>query len=70
MEYAEYLAAVNEALIANPDWRRGQAFFNVLHRVRPDLSERIRGTVIDPFYGDSVIPEFLASVENDWEGGV
>ena len=30
--------------------RRWHAAFNVLAMVRPDLSERIRGTDLDPFY--------------------
>lgn len=34
----------------NPSWRWGQTLFNVLEQVRPDLSEQIRGTDLDPFY--------------------
>jgi hypothetical protein len=34
------------------DERFGQALFNLLHTVRPDLSEQIRGTDKDPFYVD------------------
>ncbi len=30
--------------------RYGQAAFNLLCEVRPDLSEKIRGTENDPFY--------------------
>lgn len=29
--------------------REGQALFNLVHIKRPDLAEKIRGTVIDPF---------------------
>ncbi len=31
-------------------WRYGQALFNLLTDVRPDLAEEIRGTDKDPFY--------------------
>lgn len=30
--------------------RKGQAYFNALHAVRPDLANYIRGTRADPFY--------------------
>lgn len=33
-------------------YRYGQVLFNTLARVRPDLSEQIRGTKLDPFYAD------------------
>ena len=46
----EYHVKVTEAIIANKDWRAGQAMFNVLCELRPDLSEQIRGTNLDPFY--------------------
>lgn len=34
-------------------WRIGQALFNVLMEVRPDLSARMRATSFDPFFADS-----------------
>lgn len=33
-----------------PSQRLGQAAFNVLCEVRPDLAEKVRGSGIDPFY--------------------
>jgi hypothetical protein len=35
---------------ANPFQRYGQAMFNHLVTVRPDLAEMVRGTNCDPFY--------------------
>lgn len=32
------------------DERYGQAFFNVLYQVRPEIADEIRGTSLDPFY--------------------
>ena len=47
----------------NPDLRHGQSLFNALHDLRPDLANKVRGTALDPFYGDHVIPEFLSRVD-------
>jgi hypothetical protein len=33
-----------------PDWRSGQALFNSLHQLYPDIADKIRGTFCDPFY--------------------
>ena len=46
--------------------RKGQAFFNELLVVRPDIAERVRGTVLDPFYQDARLPEFLSFVAKEW----
>lgn len=50
--------------------RYGQAMFNHLCEVRPDLSEAIRSTVNDPFYlnspNDSRFDNFTAFIEKHW----
>ncbi len=46
----DYWHEVIHAKAKNPNWRFGQTAFNVLYQVRPDLSERVRGTDIDPFH--------------------
>ncbi len=48
------------------DWRRGQVWFNALHRVRPDLSEKVRGTQFDPFYQDDRVPKFINWLAENW----
>ena len=50
MTHDEFLAEVTRYYNAVTDQRYGQAFFNVLHIHRPDISEKIRGTYLDPFY--------------------
>ena len=51
--------------------RDGQALFNHLHEVRPDLSEQIRATDKDPFYVESfsgpIVDRFKAFLEANWE---
>lgn len=38
--------------------RRGQARFNALQVVAPDLASIVRGTVNDPFYSDQEVDGF------------
>jgi hypothetical protein len=57
-EYSQLLNGYVSALANNHDWRAGQAAFNVLHDLRPDLADEIRGTRLDPFYRDAVGDEF------------
>lgn len=48
--------------ISTHDERIGQAAFNVLNELDPDLADMIRGSLVDPFYKDSRLPEFYATV--------
>ena len=41
-----------ELQLKHPDWRRGQALFNALHGVHPELANAVRGTPADPFHHD------------------
>lgn len=47
-------------------WRFGQVLFNELTMVRPDISEQIRGTQMDPFYKDEKMDLFLNFVADRW----
>ena len=66
MSYDDFCmkVAANQAIARS--WRSGQAAFNTLHEVRPDLSERVRGTGLDPFYRDERLKEFYDFVEANW----
>lgn len=46
--------------------RKGQFAFNELFKVRPDLSEQVRATDMDPFYQDDILPLFWQWVEQNW----
>lgn len=58
MTLREYDVAVLNALVDHPEWRRGQTYFNVLYDLDPDLANEVRGTEFDPFYNDSICPDF------------
>lgn len=58
------LAELDEAALRrpNPEIRRGQAAFNRLAELRPDIAERIRGTEADPFGDDQRMRAFYRKV--------
>lgn len=61
-EIAIFSGKVSEALIENKRWRAGQAMFNVLHQLHPELANSIRGTENDPFYRNDKINDFLKAI--------
>jgi hypothetical protein len=44
------------------DEREGQAAFNTLHELDPELANTVRGSKVDPFYKDDRLPEFFREV--------
>ncbi len=69
MTYGEYRATVVGACLDFASWRFGQAAFNVLHSVRPEISDAMRGGPLDPFYNkrtEADCAEFFAAVEAAW----
>ena len=57
-------------MLSDDAWRFGQAAFNVLAEVRPDLAEQVRGTQRDPFYArdasDPRLGRFAAFLAENW----
>ena len=50
-----------------PDgWRDGQTLFNIVHAVRPDVADAIRGSLCDPFYQDVKIADAVAAMRKIW----
>lgn len=66
--YHQFLVLVQTMLNNEPDWRYGQALFNALTYVRPDLSEQVRATPIDPFFRDldNIDPALWAFLMENW----
>lgn len=65
MDFWEYCCEV-QAYKTETNQRFGQAAFNVLVEVRPDISEKIRGSLKDPFYKDERLSEFFQYVQGEW----
>lgn len=55
----EFLRQVCVAQAEHPEWRPGQAAFNVLHRMAPALADEVSGTEFDPFNDDARSLPFL-----------
>lgn len=71
LTYTEYCEIVKQTMNSHPEWRFGQTYFNVLAGVRPDLSEQIRGSKLDPFYrgeheSDEAMTAFHQFLANNW----
>lgn len=60
--FEEFVVAAAREWVAYPSYRWGQALFNVLHSMRPELADEIRGTTMDPFHRDDMAPVFLGWV--------
>lgn len=63
----QYLKQVDALLVNNPNWRKGQTYFNALHLCNPILANKVRGSLLDPFYKDSNILAFLEWLTDNWE---
>lgn len=65
--FDDYILAVKAAEVDHSGFERcGQSAFNVLYKLRPDLSEQVRGTHIDPFYDTSNLSNFFDWVKENW----
>lgn len=69
MTLGEFFRAAVERWLNSEHERLGQAIFNHLLEVRPDLAEQIRGTELDPFHNDGVLSELekWLAVYWDWK---
>lgn len=72
MSLTAFLSNVISYNTANPRQRPGQALFNVLYMVRPDLSEQIRATELDPFHSMEFeqINQTIVWIWNHWDDEV
>lgn len=60
---SRYLDRVEEVLRDYPDQREGQAYYNALRMIWPELQHEIAGTERDCFNDDRRLPAFLGWVE-------
>lgn len=69
-QFNDYYEEVINTLAKEPEWRVGQAAFNILMDYRPNLAEEVRATNLDPFFFDTWdgCEAFFALVEERWNG--
>lgn len=67
LTYEKFILALPE-VARYYEWRYGQALFNLLSKVRPELAEKIRGGQLDPFYRDldGISPELWTLLQTEW----
>ncbi len=46
-------------VLNNPRQRLGQAYFNAISELHPEITNGVCGTELDPFYYDSRVDDFL-----------
>lgn len=55
-EVPDFFEVYNKIMASTPfrpqGWRTGQYVFNALHGFRPDVANKIRTTLLDPFHWD------------------
>lgn len=74
MNFQEYSDGAEQYYERNKNvLRRGQAYYNYLQSRSPRIANLIEayamgGQNVDPFYEDSLIPNFLAIVHSELEG--
>ena len=47
-------------------WRFGQAVYNRLNQLRPDIAKQITGTPLDPYYKNAVTTETWEFIHKNW----
>ena len=57
-QYKELLEMVDPVIKMYPEWRRGQAVFNIMVDLYPEDAEEIRGTSLDMFHWDDNIEKY------------
>lgn len=60
--YEQMADAILARVCSFPNERPGQATFNAVSVVRPDIANALRSTSLDPFYDDDKIVPFLTYV--------
>ena len=55
----EFLAKLSEYWEQHPNQRFGQAAFNLMWELAPNLADHFRATSLDPFYKSEKVAEFV-----------
>lgn len=67
MTFDDFVKGTTAYYAENRDEMRfGQAFFNYLYQVRPDIADFLRGTSIDPFHKKYVTIDVWRFVHSQW----
>lgn len=66
---SQFRKAVNQTRLVYHSWRYGQTVFNVMHMMHPEIADLYRGTVLDPFYHDDKVEQFITACAERIDNG-
>ena len=58
-EISDVVELANDMQLKHEDYRWGQAFFNALYMLFPDVANSIRATDKDPFYNNDKVDKCI-----------
>jgi hypothetical protein len=67
MDYIDFVLESTRYYNSNrADYRFGQAVYNKLNEIRPDIANKIIGTQLDPYYKTSVETNVWEFIRKNW----
>ena len=57
---------LDQAKCVPTQFRKGQYFYNLLAKVRPELAHMLMEVGVDPFYDDKRIPAAIQFLQANW----
>jgi len=68
MDRYKFLMKCIDIIGCNNDLRAGQVVFNEMYKWCPDVANKYRGSIIDPFHDSNNIQLFIEKCFDDIEG--
>lgn len=65
MEKHKFYQRLKEEMEKSPSLRKGQAAFNLMWSLFPNVANKYRGSDIDPFYLDDKTDRFITTCLNE-----
>lgn len=67
MDYITFVLEATKYYDSNKaDYRLGQAVYNRLNEVRPDIAKKLMGTDLDPYYEKAVTVPTWEFIHQNW----
>lgn len=67
MTYIDFVLSATTYYEKNKaDYRFGQAVYNKLNEVRPDIASKLVGTDLDPYYKRAVVDQVWEFIHKNW----
>jgi len=67
VNYYSFRLVVQQEWAERQNLRLGQVYLDILDELRPDLANKLRGSLHDPFYKNEIPVEAEQLVEREWD---